>query len=154
MSESNIEMGRAQSDRDADRAEITRALKAYVQSINDGSVEAGLQVFDNSEGTIFIHPRGTERGWNKISTDIYEFFCETFSSRNLKITQEPGINFYENSAVVDFEWDFVATFRENDEPLHTTGRESQFYHKFVGKGWRIIHVHYSGPPVTGAGQGF
>lgn len=154
MSASKINTERVQPDRDADKAEIKRAVEVYVQSINSGSVEAGLQVFDDSESTIFIHPRGTERGWTKIATDIYAFFGETFTSRNLRLAEEPGIHFYGDAAVVDFEWDFVATFRETEEPLHTTGRESQFYHKIAGKGWRIVHVHYSGPPITGAGEGF
>jgi hypothetical protein len=28
-------------------------------------------------------------------------------------------------------------------------RESQFYVNLPGQGWRLVHVHYSGPPVKG-----
>ena len=33
-----------------------------------------------------------------------------------------------------------------------TGRETPIYHKEEGA-WRIVHVHYSGLPVTGAMKG-
>jgi hypothetical protein len=38
--------------------------------------------------------------------------------------------------------------------LHTTGRESQVIAKVPDLGWRLVHVHYSGPAITGTGQGF
>ena len=79
---------------------------------------------------------------------------ETFTKRTLQLTGAPLIYVYGSAAVAEFEWDFVATRRDNGQPLHTTGRESQTWIKLPEQGWRIVAVHYSGPPVTGAGQGF
>jgi hypothetical protein len=50
---------------------------------------------------------------------------------------------YGNATVVEFNWDFVAVLRSNGQALHTTGRESQVYVNLPGKGWRLVHVHYS-----------
>ena len=138
----------------SDKVAIECAVDWYIQSINEGSAKSGTRVFHISEDTTFIHPRGTERGWSKIDNEIYGLFRDTFVSRTLKRTGNLHINVYGDAAVVDFEWDFVATFRDNGAPLHTTGRESQIFHKFANEGWRIVHVHYSGPPVTGIGEGF
>ena len=49
--------------------------------------------------------------------------------------------------MVEFEWDFVATVRADGSLRHTTGRESQVYVKRP-EGWRLVHVHYSGPATT------
>jgi hypothetical protein len=57
------------------------------------------------------------------------------------------------AAWAEFYWDFVATVRKDGSTLTTTGRETQV-HGREGQGWRIVHVHYSGPPVTGELQGF
>jgi hypothetical protein len=51
---------------------------------------------------------------------------------------------YGNVAVVEFNWDFVAVFRSSGQTLHTTGRESQVNVNVPRKGWRLVHVHYSG----------
>ena len=57
------------------------------------------------------------------------------------------IQLYGDAAVVEFEWDFVATVRADGSLRHTTGRESQVYVKRP-EGWRLVHVHYSGPATT------
>jgi ketosteroid isomerase-like protein len=51
-------------------------------------------------------------------------------------------------------WDFVAIARADGKPVHTAGSESQVYANQPGKGWRLVHDHYSGPPVAGPGKGF
>jgi len=55
---------------------------------------------------------------------------------------------------VEFDWDFVAILRSDGMVVHTTGRESQVYVNLPGKGWRLVHVHYSGPAVKEPGSGF
>jgi ketosteroid isomerase-like protein len=64
------------------------------------------------------------------------------------------VKVYGDTAVAVFQWDFVAIRRDNGETLRTTGRESQVFAHIPGQGWRLIHVHYSGPPKTGIGEGF
>lgn len=139
---------------DSAEAQLTEEVGLYLQSIDEGDARLGAKVFHMAEDTTFIHPRGTERGWADIEKDIYGFFGSTFSKRSLKRVGDLHIHVYGDSAVVDFQWDFNATFRANAAPLHSSGRESQIFHKFPGLGWRIVHVHYSGLPVTGQGRGF
>jgi ketosteroid isomerase-like protein len=55
--------------------------------------------------------------------------------------------------VVEFYWDFVAKFRKDGSSITTHGRETQVYRR-TPEGWRLVHVHYSGMPVTDQRQGF
>jgi hypothetical protein len=79
---------------------------------------------------------------------------ETFTKRTLRVVGEVNIQVYGNAAVVEFNWDFVAVLRNNGQTIHTTGRESQVYVNLPNQGWRLVHVHYSGPPIGAPGQGF
>ncbi|HCA3632219.1 TPA: DUF3225 domain-containing protein, partial [Salmonella enterica subsp. enterica serovar Choleraesuis] len=56
--------------------------------------------------------------------------------------------------VAEFDWHFTAVRRDNGQTQHTTGRESQVWAKIPNTGWRIVHVHYSGPAKTGVGEGY
>ena len=58
-----------------------------------------------------------------------------------------------DAAVAEFYWDFVAKFRKDGSPISTHGRETQVYRK-TSDGWRLVHVHYSGMPVTTERRGF
>jgi hypothetical protein len=80
--------------------------------------------------------------------------AETFTKRTPKVVGGVNIQVYGNAAVVEFNWDFSAVFRTNGQALHTTGRKSQVYLNLPNQGWRLVHVHYSGPPMAGPGQGF
>jgi hypothetical protein len=111
-------------------------------------------VWDTSDHASFIHPRGTEHGWEEIANNFYGVTMgATFSQRALRLDGEPRITVYDGVAVVEFEWTFIALRVDNGETLHTAGRESQIFVP-IGGDWSLVHVHYSGPPVTGAGQGF
>src|SRR5438045_649522 len=48
---------------------------------------------------------------------------------------------------------FPAKFRKDGSPLTTHGRETQLYRKEQGR-WHLVHVHYSGMPITAERQGF
>jgi ketosteroid isomerase-like protein len=73
---------------------------------------------------------------------------QTFSKRSLTPSSEPVIHVFGDAAVAEFDWEFLATLRKDGSPVHTTGRESQFYVKFADRGWRLVHVHYSGPALA------
>ena len=103
---------------------------------------------------LFISPVGHDRGWDQIADDIYvKLMGQTFSKRHLTAKAEPVIHVYGDAAVAEFDWDFVATLRSNGSQVHTTGRESQVYIRFPDKGWRLVHVHYSGPAVPPPSSG-
>ncbi|HEY0959794.1 MAG TPA: nuclear transport factor 2 family protein [Novosphingobium sp.] len=138
----------------ADQAAIEQGVQTYLHSIDAADTAQGATIFLNSPETFFIHPRGTERGWDDIAKDFYgQTMGESFTKRSLRLVSPARIHLYDRAAVVEFEWDFHAVRRDNGQPLHTEGRESQTWIK-TAQGWRIAHVHYSGLPVTGVGQGF
>ena len=140
----------------ADAGSTIRGLiDKYAQSITDADAKLGAEVWSTTPDVSFIHPLGTQHGWDEISTVMYaKIMGATFSKRNLKLTGQPIIQIYNDAAVVTFNWDFVAVFRSDGKPAHTTGRETQVYAKLPQRGWRLVHVHYSGPPTTIPGQGF
>ncbi len=112
------------------------------------------QVWSTTPDVSFVHPRGTEHGWEEVARDFYGKAMGLFSERRLRLLGDARVRVYGDTAVSEFEWDFVAR-SSIGESVHTTGRESQvFVNQGDGNGWRLVHVHYSGPPVTGAGQGF
>jgi ketosteroid isomerase-like protein len=101
----------------------------------------------------FIHPRGHECGWEAVRENFFvKTMGEPFSERKLTV-RDVAVRVYGDTAWAEFYWDFAATFRSDGKPLATKGRETQVYHKAEG-GWRIVHVHYSGMPVTGQREGF
>ena len=126
-------------------------LDRYVQSINLADSLAGKEFWSTGAEISFINPRGNEYGWNGIR-NIYQMFSETFSARKL-VYKDPRWTSYGTFAWVDFNWVFDATFRANGKPLQTRGRETQIWKKEKGK-WKLVHVHYSGLPVTAVNQGF
>lgn len=135
-------------------AEIAGHVTTYLRSVDLADAQLAGGIWSTSPRVTFIHPRGHEHGWREVERNIYGFFGSTFSKRSLKRVGDLHVQIYGDVAVVEFDWDFVATFRKNGKGIHTTGRESQVHLNLPGQGWRIVQVHYSGPPVTAAGQGF
>jgi len=138
------------------KAEIRRDVNTYMQAVDDADPRLAATIWLTTPDATFIEPTGHERGWDEIASVVYrKLMGGTFSKRALKNVSDVTIHLYGDAAVVEFDWDFVATLRSDGRTqVHTTGRESQVYVKFQDKGWRLVHVHYSGPPVTGPGKGF
>ena len=137
------------------KTEIRRQVGNYIQSIDDADIKLGATVWSPTPDVSFIEPLGHERGWDEIASVVYgKLMGQTFTKRTLKTVGAVSIHVYGDAAVAEFDWDFVAIMRVDGKTLHTTGRESQVYVNLPGQGWRLVHVHYSGPPVTGAGRGF
>ena len=138
------------------QAEIRALIEAYTQSIDAADPLMGSKVWLTTPEASFIHPLGEESGWEQISADLYrKLMGQTFSKRSLTLAGDPTIHIYGDAAVAEFHWDFVATLRSNGSEVHTKGRESQVYVKLPEKGWKLVHVHYSGPAIeTPAGDNF
>lgn len=77
---------------------------------------------------------------------------EMFSERKLNIN-DISVHVYGNAAWAEFYWDFDARLKANGSPLKTKGRETQGFRKEEVSGWRLVHVHYSGMPVSGSREG-
>lgn len=137
----------------SDTVQLKSMVEKYVQSINNAeNASLADEIWEQSDKVGFIHPRGHEKGWENVKKNIYAFFRDTFSKRKL-VSSDETYALYKNIAIVDFYWVFDATFRKDNKPMQTKGRETQVWKK-QGKNWRLIHVHYSGMPMTGEREGF
>ena len=135
---------------------LQHGVDAYLQSISGETLDLTIaeSIWLTAPEASFIHPRGHEHGWDQIVANFYKgTMADQLSNRHLSLANEPTMNVFGDAAVVEFNWDFRAVFRHDGHPLHTTGRESQVWTR-TSEGWRLVHVHYSGPPKTGAREGF
>ena len=137
----------------ADIAEIQSLLAQYAKAVDTAEVELVRQIWSNLPEVSFIHPRGHEHGLDQVADHVFrQLMGETFSERKIGI-KDVSIHVYGDTAWSEFYWDFAAKLRKDGAPLATKGRETQIYRKEQGR-WRLVHVHYSGMPVTAEGRGF
>jgi uncharacterized protein (TIGR02246 family) len=131
------------------RTEIRQLMDTYMRAVDAADPAMAAKVFLTTPEASFINPAGHERGWDEIADHVFvKLMGQTFSKRKLIAISEPVIHVFGDAAVAEFDWDFQAILRKDGSPVHTTGRESQFYVRFPDKGWRLVHVHYSGPAVA------
>src|SRR5467141_1737973 len=136
-----------------DIAVIRSLIEKYAKSVDAADTTLAAQVWLDSPDVSFIHPLGHERGFEQIKQHVYtRLMGETFSERKLSV-HDVSIHTYGKAAWAEFYWDFAAKFRKDGSPITTHGRETQLYQREQGR-WRLVHVHYSGMPVSGKGQGF
>lgn len=136
-----------------DEAAIRSLIDRYAASVDAADTRLAATVWAATPDVSFIHPRGHERGWGAIKTQVYEqTMGQTFSERRLSV-KDVAIHVHGESAWAEFYWDFRAKLRTDGSPVETHGRKTQVYRKVDGS-WRLVHVHYSGMPVTGERQGF
>ena len=132
-------------------SEFKSFIERYARSIDQADTTLAKQFWSQSPEVSFINPRSTEYGWRGVK-NIYRMFADNFTKRSLKGFNEK-VTIYGKTAWLTFEWVFDATFKHNGAPMQTRGRESQIWHK-EGREWKLVHIHYSGLPLNGQGQGF
>lgn len=135
----------------SDSALFHSLVTQYTQSIDRADTLLASKLWAHTDEISFIHPRGHEYGWSGVKK-IIKMFRDNFTVRKLTFFNlKPAV--YKDVAWVEFYWVFDATMKMNDSPVQTRGRETQIWRK-INSEWRLVHVHYSGMPVTGEGQGF
>jgi len=145
---------RPATDHGEAKAQIRGLMETYMQAVDAADPAIAAKVFLTSPDTSFINPVGQEHGWDQIADEVFvRLMGQTFSKRSLTASAEPVIHVFGDAAVAEFNWDFRAILRKDGSPVHTMGRESQFYVRFPDKGWRLVHVHYSGPAVPPPSNG-
>ncbi len=133
--------------------QIKQMVSKYAQSVDAAETNLAVEVWLDSPDVSFIHPLGHEHGFDQIKQNVYEHLMgETFSERKLS-PRDVSVHVFQDCAWVEFYWDFNARFRKDGAAVTTHGRETQVYWK-TKEGWRLVHVHYSGTPVTDQGGGF
>lgn len=136
-----------------DEAAIRSLLATYVESVNAADTLLASTIWADSPDVSFIHPRGHERGWDAVKTQFYEGTMGQFFQDRKLVTKDLAIHCYGETAWAEFYWDFTAKMRADGRPIETHGRETQIYRRLNGE-WRLVHVHYSGMPVTAEREGF
>jgi len=131
---------------------LHQLLNSYTRSIDTLDLTLADRIWSHAPEVSFIHPRGTEKGFDQIIKNFYKATMGTFSEREL-LLENPVVHVYGDSAWSEMTWTFHATVKDGGPKITTTGRETQLYHKEDGV-WKIVHIHYSGPPVTGKLKGF
>ena len=135
-----------------EEAKLRLLLDQYITSINNADIRLAEQIWSQTEHISFIHPRGHQRGWDEIKNGFYLEAMGPFATRRLEFRDVSIHLLGEDAAWAEFYWDFAAEFPDG-KPLTTTGRETQLLKK-EPDGWKIVHIHYSGPPTLEEGQGF
>jgi len=136
---------RASSQAVTDSMVFINLVAQYTRSIDQADTVLGSTVWSHTNEVSFINPRGNEYGWNGVK-NIYKFFGDNFTTRKLSFFDLRFAD-YGNVAWLEFYWIFDATLKMNNNPVQTKGRETQIWRK-VNSEWRLVHVHYSGMPVT------
>ena len=133
-------------------AQLQLLLRQYAEAVNNLDLELAKEIWSQEKDISFIHPRGHQRGWQEIKTAFYQETMGQFSKRQLTLRDISIRILGKDTAWSDFYWDFEAVFPDGKE-LASTGRETQVWKK-EADGWKIVHVHYSGPAIQRAGEGF
>jgi ketosteroid isomerase-like protein len=132
---------------------IAAIVDEYCQSIEAASVPMAEKIWLTTDDATFIHPRGHEKGFREIVDAFYvRAMGGTFSSRKLD-PYDLVVHQIGDTVWAEFSWRFNAVFKDDGSPLSSSGRETQLY-VLRDNRWLIAHVHYSGPPVGGAREGF
>src|SRR5215469_1642207 len=130
-----------------DEKQIKDLIATYATTIDRADTTMAETVFSNAPEVSFINPRGEDRGRQQIVTNfVQNLMGGVFSVRKLT-PKDVAVHVYGDTAWSEFAWDFTATVRKDGSPFHSRGMETQVYRRENGQ-WRIVHVHYSGAPVT------
>lgn len=133
--------------RSSDEAAIRRLIDAYARSVDTIDTQLASTIWADTSDVSFINPGGHQHGWESIKVGVYEqAMGQTFSERRLTV-KDVAVHCHGDSAWAEFYWDFVGKRRTDGSPVTTHGRETQVYWK-LGGAWRLVHVHYSGLPVS------
>lgn len=135
----------------SDEQQVRTLQSQYVEAVDKLDFALVDAIWSHDPAVSFIHPRGSAVGFEQIRDGFYRDTMGLFDQRDLHL-ENPSLHIYGDSGWSEMTWTFHATLK-NGQKITTTGRETQIYHKENGS-WRIVHVHYSGPPVTEALKGF
>jgi ketosteroid isomerase-like protein len=138
---------------EADTQEIKSLITKYTEAVGLADTNLASQVWSGSPDISFIHPLGHEHGWEQVKGFFEKTMGAAFSERKLTV-RDVAVRVYGDSAWAEFYWNFAAKLRSNGAPVETAGRETQIYRRVGPNRWALVHVHYSGMPVTPPGRGF
>ncbi|WP_271194960.1 YybH family protein [Pseudomonas turukhanskensis] len=133
--------------------QVLEMVRIYTRSVNEGDVHPELidKLWEHSPQVSNINIRGHQKGFDDIKTNFYAPIYAVLKDRNLRMVtdeRKPAVYIFDNTAVVEFYWKLNATVIEDNKAVSMAGRETHVYRK-TSDGWKLVHLHYSGMPVTG-----
>lgn len=134
------------NDTEKDTAAIRGVLGRYAQAADSADLQVVSGVWSNSPDITFIEPLGNLRGLAQIRDFYSRVIGATFANRHLTM-KNVSIHVYGDTAWSEFDWGFSAKLKSSGTAFESRGTETQIYRREPG-GWRIVHAHYSGAPVT------
>jgi ketosteroid isomerase-like protein len=131
-------------DVDQDKRNIQQVFEKYLQSVRTADVKLASEVWLQSPDILVVTPFGRFQGWDSVRESLYvNFLQKAFTERNLQ-PSNLTIRVVGNAAWTVYDWTFTAKLA-NGQPYTSKGWESHGYER-TGRGWRIVHLHYSVPP--------
>jgi hypothetical protein len=112
---------------------LHQLLDNYTKSIDTLDLALADRIWSHAPEVSFIHPRGTEKGFDHIIKNFYKATMGTFSEREL-LLENPVVHVYGDSAWSEMTWTFHATVKDGGPKITTTGRKHSFTTKKTASG--------------------
>lgn len=137
--------GRQTTNATRDQNDIEELISMYAKAADEADPALASRVWCDSTEDSLINPAGRWRGLGQILGFYRHEMGDTYSSRNLKIT-DISVQVYTDAAWAEFSWDFQATGKKDGSAVSFHGMETQIYQKNHNS-WCLVHVHYSVLPA-------
>ena len=128
-----------------DQDNIKQLISMYAKAADEADPTLASRVWCDSSEDSLINPAGRWRGLEQILGFYRHEMGDTYSSRNLKIT-DISVRVYADTAWAEFSWDFEATQKKEGSAGSFHGMETQIYRKNHNS-WCLVHVHYCALPA-------
>ena len=124
---------------------IKQLISMYAKAADEADPALASRVWCDSSDDSLINPVGRWHGVEQIMGFYRHEMGDTYSSRNLKIT-DTSVRVYTGAAWAEFNWEFSATRKKDGSSVSFHGMETQIYQKNRDS-WCLVHVHYSALPA-------
>ena len=130
--------------REGDAAIVEEFVNLYRKTLNDANLPLAESIWQPGPKTSMVHPRGEDVGWENIRQNLY-------TERNFEF-HDLDIEVYRDTAIAMYTWEFHGKLRSDGTEIEQKGRTSQTYRRMSQEGWKILHAHISGMPITNERQ--
>jgi ketosteroid isomerase-like protein len=128
---------------------IKQLISMYAKTADEADPTLASHVWCDSSEDSLINPVGRWHGVEQITGFYKHEMGDTYSSRNLKIT-DISVRVSTDLAWAEFSWGFEATRKKDGSAVSFHGMETQIYQRNRDY-WCLVHVHYSALPAEKKG---
>ncbi|WP_294176413.1 AtzH-like domain-containing protein [uncultured Selenomonas sp.] len=138
--------------REGDAAIVEQFVDLYKKTLNDANTALADSIWQSGPKTSMVHPRGEDVGWENIRQHFYiDRLQKLYTERHFEF-RDLEIEVYRDTAIAMYTWDFHGKLRSDGTEIEHKGRTSQTYRRTSQEGWKILHAHISGMPITNERQ--